>query len=95
MRITLDRMGQDEKGKKERIRVSVYNQGQGIAQEDLPLVFDRFYKGDKSRGLDRQGTGLGLYICKTIMSAHGEDIWVTSKEGKDCQFSFTLKELVL
>lgn len=95
LRITLDRMGQDEKGKKERIRVSVYNQGQGIAQEDLPLVFDRFYKGDKSRGLDRQGTGLGLYICKTIMSAHGEDIWVTSKEGKDCQFSFTLKELVL
>ncbi len=92
LRITLDRMGQDEKGKKERIRVSVYNQGQGIAQEDLPLVFDRFYKGDKSRGLDRRGTGLGLYICKTIMAAHGEDVWVTSEEGKDCQFTFTIKE---
>ncbi len=92
LRITLDRVSQEEKGKKGRIRVAVYNQGQGIAAEDLPLVFERFYKGDKSRGLDRRGTGLGLYICKTIVAAHGEDIWVTSVEGKDCQFTFTIKE---
>ena len=83
-----------ERSKKERIRVSVYNQGQGIAAEDLPLVFERFYKGDKSRGLDRRGTGLGLYICKTIIAAHGEEIWVTSVEGRDCQFTFTIKETV-
>lgn len=95
LRITLDRVSQDERGKKGRIRASVYNQGQGIAPEDLPLVFERFYKGDKSRGLDRRGTGLGLYICKTIVAAHGEDIWVTSVEGKDCQFTFTIKEAVL
>jgi signal transduction histidine kinase len=56
------------------------------------MVFERFYKGDKSRGLDRQGTGLGMYIAKTIITAHGEDIWVTSAQGKDCQFAFTLKE---
>ena len=56
------------------------------------MVFERFYKGDKSRGLDRRGTGLGMYIAKTIVAAHGEDIWVTSAQGKDCQFTFTLKE---
>lgn len=79
-----------ENEKKNKLQVSVYNQGQGIAAEDIPMVFERFYKGDKSRGLDRRGTGLGMYIAKTIISAHGEDIWVTSAEGKDCQFTFTL-----
>ena len=77
---------------KHKLMISVYNQGEGIAAEDLPFVFERFYKGDKSRGLDRNGVGLGLYICKTIIRAHGEDIWATSAQGKDCQFSFTLTE---
>ena len=77
---------------KHKLLISVYNQGQGIAAEDLPFVFERFYKGDKSRGLDRKSVGLGLYICKTIVRAHGEDIWATSAQGKDCQFSFTLTE---
>jgi signal transduction histidine kinase len=81
-----------ENEKKNKLQISVYNQGQGIAAEDIPMVFERFYKGDKSRGLDRQGTGLGMYIAKTIITAHGEDIWVTSAQGKDCQFAFTLKE---
>jgi signal transduction histidine kinase len=81
-----------EQDTKNKIRVSVYNQGDGIAKEDIPFVFERFYKGDKSRGLDRKGMGLGLYICKTIMVAHKEDIRVSSVEGKDCQFSFTLTE---
>ena len=76
--------------KNNKLQVSVYNQGKGIAAEDLPFVFERFFKADKSRGLDRMGAGLGLYIAKTIISAHGEDIWVTSEEGKDCQFNFTL-----
>ncbi len=82
----------DEKNK---IQVSVYNQGEGIAAEDLPFVFERFYKGDKSRGLDRKGVGLGLYISKTIIAAHGEEIWVNSVQGKDCRFSFTLTEQAL
>lgn len=81
--------------KKSKIQVSIYNQGEGIAQEDIPFVFERFYKGDKSRGLDRKGTGLGLYISKTIISAHGEEIWVSSVQGRDCQFSFTLTEPAL
>ena len=78
------------KTKEKKILVSVYNEGQGIPKEDLPFVFDRFYKSDKSRGLDKTGIGLGLYISKTIISAHGEKIWVNSEYQKDCEFCFTL-----
>ncbi len=70
---------------------SVYNEGVGIAKEDLEFVFDRFYKSDKSRGLDKTGTGLGLYISRTIVEAHGEKIYVKSTENVDCEFGFTLK----
>ena len=75
-----------------KIRISVFDEGQSIPEEDLPMVFERFYKIDKSRGLDKSGVGLGLYICKTIVEAHGEEIMVTSKEGVGTEFSFTLKE---
>ncbi len=78
------------KQKDKKVAVSVYNEGQGIAPEDLPYVFDRFYKSDKSRGLDKTGTGLGLFISKTIIEAHGEKIDVTSEFGSWCQFVFTL-----
>ena len=78
----------EEKGKK--IRVSVYNEGQGIPTEDLNMVFERFYKSDKSRGLDKSGVGLGLFISKTIITAHGEKIGVESEYGKNCEFFFTL-----
>ncbi|MBQ2726719.1 MAG: HAMP domain-containing histidine kinase [Clostridia bacterium] len=70
--------------------VSVYNEGDGIPEEDLPYVFDRFYKGDKSRGLDKTGVGLGLYISRTIIEAHREKIKVESEYGKWCRFTFTL-----
>lgn len=69
--------------------VSVFDEGAGINQEDLPFVFDRFYKTDKSRGLDKNGVGLGLYICKAIIDQHGEKIWVSSDEAS-CEFVFTL-----
>ena len=72
------------------VTVSVYNEGEGIAAADLPFVFERFYKGDKSRGLDKGGVGLGLFIAKTIMDAHHEKIAVSSEQGKYCQFDFTL-----
>jgi len=75
----------------DRIKVSVYNEGQGIPESDLPYVFERFYKSDKSRGLDKSGVGLGLFISKTIIDAHGEKISVRSEEGVFCEFSFTLK----
>ncbi len=73
-----------------KIVVSVYNEGDGIPETDLPYVFDRFYKSDKSRGLDKTGVGLGLYIARTIIEAHKEKIWVESEYGKWCRFTFTL-----
>jgi len=76
--------------KDKKIRVSVYNDGEGIPTEDQPMIFERFYKSDKSRGLDKTGVGLGLFISKTIITAHGEKIWVSSTPGKNCEFFFTL-----
>ncbi len=75
-----------------KILISVYNEGDGIAKEDLPYVFDRFYKSDKSRGLDKTGVGLGMYISRTIMEALGENITVRSKQGEFCEFTVTLKK---
>ncbi len=74
-----------------KVQVSVFDEGQGISGEDLRLVFDRFFKTDKSRGLDKNGVGLGLYISKAIMDAHNEKIWVESEEDENCEFFFTLK----
>lgn len=68
---------------------SVSNQGETIPPEELPLVFDRFHKLDKSRSQNRDGWGLGLYIVKTIVCSHGEDISVSSKDGKTT-FTFTM-----
>lgn len=76
--------------KDKKVFVSVYNEGIGIPEADLPFVFDRFYKSDKSRGLDKTGVGLGLYIAKTIIDAHHEEIWVKSVYGEYCEFVFTL-----
>ncbi len=76
--------------KSKRLQVDVYNDGSGIAEADINYVFERFYKSDKSRGLNKSGAGLGLFISKTIMDAHGQRIWVESEYGKNCCFSFTL-----
>ncbi len=75
---------------RDALSVSVYNEGQGIPEEDLPYVFDRFYKSDKSRSLDKVGVGLGLYIVKTILEAQHQKIEVKSAYGENCEFSFTL-----
>ncbi len=75
---------------KNKAFVSIQNSGMGIDQEDLIHVFDRFYKSDKSRSLDKNGTGLGLYIVKNIIRAHGETIWAESEPGSYTRFTFTL-----
>ena len=80
------------KSKGKKVYVSVYNEGQGMKEEDIPHVFDRFFKGDRSRGMDKTGTGLGMYIAKAIIDAHGEEIWVSSVYGENCEFVFTLTE---
>ena len=73
-----------------RAVVSVRNVGETIPPEELPLLFERFHKTDKSRGEDRDGVGLGLYIVKTILKRHQEEIYVTSQNGLT-EFSFSLR----
>ena len=75
-----------------KVLVSVFNEGKTISKDDQPMVFDRFYKSDKSRGLDKTGVGLGLYISKTIIDAHDETINVRNKDDVGTEFYFTLKE---
>ena len=71
--------------------VSVRDTGETIPESDLPFIFDRFHKSDRSRSLDRDGVGLGLYLVKSILDAHGEDIAVTSRDGvTDFVFTLTL-----
>ncbi|MDR0381266.1 MAG: HAMP domain-containing histidine kinase [Oscillospiraceae bacterium] len=74
-----------------RLFVTVYNEGPTIPPEDLPYVFERFHKADKSRGVDSASLGLGLYIVRTILGNMGEKISVTS-EGGLTSFVFTLSE---
>ena len=73
-----------------QVTVSIWNTGPGIAPEALPFVFDRFFKEDRSRGLNTRGSGLGLHICKVLVNLSGGKIWVESQEGEWCRFSFTL-----
>ena len=72
-----------------KVYVSVANDGESIPAEELPFVFERFHKIDKSRSQNRDSWGLGLYIVKTILDSHGENISVTSDKGKTA-FTFTL-----
>lgn len=73
-----------------QVEISIFDEGMGIKENELKYVFDRFYKTDKSRGLDKTGVGLGLYIVRTIIEAHGETIRAESEYGKWCRFVFTL-----
>lgn len=72
----------------DRTTVVIENSGPGIAPEDLPMIFERFYKTDKSRSRDKNGMGLGLYLVRTILKFHGGDIAVSSAVGQFCRFEF-------
>lgn len=72
------------------VKISVYNTGCGISPEDIKMIFERFYKADKSRSQNREGTGIGLYIVKDILNRHGKNITVESQEGEYAEFVFTL-----
>ena len=74
----------------QRTTVRVENSGQGVAPDELPLSFDRFYKTDKSRSQDKNGMGLGLYLVKTIIRQHGGAITATSVQNQFCRFEFWL-----
>ncbi len=68
----------------------IRNTGAGIASKELPHVFERFYKTDRSRSQDKTGTGLGLYIVKTIIDIHGGSITVSSVQGEYTEFEVNL-----
>ncbi len=82
LRVSLWKQGQ-------KAYVSVEDTGETIPTEEMPLIFDRFHKTDRSRSEKRDGVGLGLYIVKTILDNHNEDIYVTSCGGVT-KFTFTL-----
>lgn len=74
----------------DKILTCVRNTGEGIPKKDVGHIFERFYKTDKSRSINKKGVGIGLYLVKTMVSDMGGDIIVSSKEGEFAEFSFTL-----
>ncbi len=77
----------------EGVQVCVSDTGEGIRREDLPRVFERFYRGEKSRNRNTGGAGLGLAIAQSMVEAHGGRIWVESSPGKGARFLFTLPQV--
>lgn len=74
-----------------RAYVEIKNTGHGIEKEKLDFIWDRFYKADKSRSMDRSGFGLGLYIVKNIIARHDEKIWADSVVDEYTSFTFSLR----
>jgi signal transduction histidine kinase len=73
-----------------RVRLSIADSGPGIAPADLPFIFERFYRADKSRQHDSSGSGLGLAIAKSVVEAHGGRIWIESQPGAGAMFLIEL-----
>ena len=74
------------------IRVEIEDNGKGIAQKDLPKIFERFYRTDASRNSAQGGSGIGLSIVKKIIEDHGGYIWATSKEGEGTCIHFVIRK---
>jgi len=77
-------------GDDKMIYVAVRNSGDGIPENELNKLFDRFYKTDRSRSLDKNGVGLGLYIVRTVIGLHGGEIRARSKQGEFTEFEFSI-----
>jgi signal transduction histidine kinase len=80
----------DIRKQKNKAYISVKDNGIGIDAAEIDMIWDRFYKSDKSRSRDKTGTGLGLAIVRNILHEHGQEIWVESEPGKGTKFTFTL-----
>lgn len=76
--------------KQQEVFVSVRNTGCGISAEQQAMIFERLYKVDQSRSVNREGTGIGLYLVRSILRAHGKNIRVNSVEGEFAEFIFSL-----
>ncbi len=76
------------------IRVSVADQGSGITEEEISLLFDRFYRGEKSRSRDHGGAGLGLSIAKGIVEVHGGQLVAENNVDRGAMFSFAIPEYI-
>ncbi len=74
------------------VQVEVEDNGRGIATEDLPYIFDRFYRTDSSRNSSQGGSGIGLSIVHKIIEDHGGRIWATSTEGMGTKMHFVLRK---
>ena len=81
------------KGNAKQVVITVRDTGMGIHKDDLPYIFDRFYRADKSRSRKTGGAGIGLAIVKSIVSAHGGTILVDSRPGLGTEFIVTLPKL--
>jgi len=76
------------------IEVSVADTGEGITTEDLPHIFDRFWRTDRARSREKGGTGLGLSIARSLVEAHGGRIWAKSEPGQGATFTFSVPVIV-
>lgn len=76
----------------ERVYVSIRNTGAGIPPDEMPRIFERFYKSDRSRSIDKNGVGLGLYIVHTVIRLHGGEIAVRSVQNEYTEFCFWIPE---
>lgn len=76
----------------QRAYVSIRNTGEGIPPDEMPQIFERFYKSDRSRSMDKNGVGLGLYIVHTVIRLHGGEITVRSVQGEYTEFCFWIPE---
>lgn len=72
------------------LKFTIRNTGKGISEQELPLIFDRFYKGDSSRSKNKDSTGLGLYLVKTIVKIHGGSVFVKSQQNEFTEFGIRM-----
>ncbi len=76
----------------QKIRFIIRNTGEGVSSEEMPHVFDRFYKSDRSRSKDKTGSGLGLFIVKNVINLHHGEIVIRSVEHEYCELAFWLPQ---
>jgi two-component system sensor histidine kinase VicK len=90
VKLTAQTFGPDVENGQDNVCIIVEDQGHGIPQDNLDLIFERFQQGDASDSRALGGTGLGLAICRRLVQQHGGRIWAESEPGKGSRFLFTV-----